>query len=409
MVGGSVVTGVVGLSLFAHLDALELVAASELSFFALTAGSTGSGAGLIVAWFDVRSRRRGREIDDSERQFRAVFEGTLDALVLADDDGRYVAANPAAADLFGVPQTALLGKRISDFTGPDVDFDASWAAFQEHDGQRGVFQIQRPDGQTRTVEFAATRNVLPDTHLSALRDVTERERSQRQAADQHEQLSFLNRMLRHHVRNNLQVVVAEAEQLDAAGDASAGVLLDRIDAIETVLDRVGQFTSSLTRDEPLCTVAVTDVVADAVEIVTVADPGIDVTIEEVPEMGVVADGLLSDVFVNLLSNGVQHNDADTPRLRVSGVADEETITVTIADNGPGIDDDRKERIFEWTDGAANDLGFGLYLTKALVARYGGRVWVEDAPELGGAAFSVELRRDLYDALAAEADPVASTL
>ena len=51
-----------------------------------------------------------RTFDVSEAQLRAIFTSTLDTIVVADNDGRYVDCNPAAEELFGVPRTQLLGR-----------------------------------------------------------------------------------------------------------------------------------------------------------------------------------------------------------------------------------------------------------------------------------------------------------
>src|SRR5690349_12134132 len=52
------------------------------------------------------------ELRNNRALLRAVFDGSLDALLLADDDGRYVDANPAACELFGVPREQLIGSKI---------------------------------------------------------------------------------------------------------------------------------------------------------------------------------------------------------------------------------------------------------------------------------------------------------
>jgi PAS domain S-box-containing protein len=108
-----------------------------------------------------------------DRLFKAVFEGTLDALCLADDEGVLRDVNDAAATLFGLPDADLVGRGIDDFTGPELDFDAVWATLLDEGEMRGEFDLYRPDGEVRTVEFAAKADVLPGIHLSSLRDVTE--------------------------------------------------------------------------------------------------------------------------------------------------------------------------------------------------------------------------------------------
>lgn len=108
-----------------------------------------------------------------DRLFRAVFEGTVDALCLADDDGIYRDANDAAAELFGLSKEELLGREIGTFAASDFDFESAWTTFLDDGEMRGEFELHRPDGEIRIVEFAAKADILPGVHLSALRDVTE--------------------------------------------------------------------------------------------------------------------------------------------------------------------------------------------------------------------------------------------
>jgi signal transduction histidine kinase len=81
----------------------------------------------------------------------------------------------------------------------------------------------------------------------------------------------------------------------------------------------------------------------------------------------------------------------TPEIDINCEIRGEVVQIRIADNGPGIPDDRKERIFgkgeKGLDSAGT--GIGLYLVRTLVNRYGGRVWVEDN-DPKGAVFIVEL-------------------
>jgi PAS domain S-box-containing protein len=114
-------------------------------------------------------------VPTDDRLFRAVFEGTLDALLLADDGGTYIDANGAAEELFGRSKDELVGRSIADFVPEHVDFEAAWNAFLEEGHSRGQLEIRRSDGTVRTVEFAASADILPGIHLSAIRDVTERE------------------------------------------------------------------------------------------------------------------------------------------------------------------------------------------------------------------------------------------
>jgi PAS domain S-box-containing protein len=128
---------------------------------------------------DITERKLAEEtLRASEQQFRAVFEGSLDAMVLADDDGRYVNANPAACRLFGVPLDDLLDRRLSDFTEPAFDAESAWSEFRRQGSGKGRIRLVRPDGSHCEAEYTAKSDVLPGRHLWVVRDVSEQRRAE---------------------------------------------------------------------------------------------------------------------------------------------------------------------------------------------------------------------------------------
>jgi PAS domain S-box-containing protein len=135
----------------------------------------------VVAHENITERKLAEErLYESERQFRALFENTLDAILIASDTGEYVGANEAACDLFGVSLDELLGAKVEDFVRPGEEHQTrlAWQAFLEQGEQEGEFPLYRPDGEMRNLEFKAKAGFLPGRHLSVLRDVTERKRAE---------------------------------------------------------------------------------------------------------------------------------------------------------------------------------------------------------------------------------------
>ncbi|WP_317063889.1 sensor histidine kinase [Methanoculleus caldifontis] len=105
---------------------------------------------------------------------------------------------------------------------------------------------------------------------------------------------------------------------------------------------------------------------------------------------VLADGLIAEVFANLIGNAVKFGG---PGVEVAIRVEErgEEIVVSVEDTGPGIPDAVKSgafRRFGKGEGSLAGAGLGLYICRMLVERYGGRIWVEDRvegrPDLGAA-------------------------
>ncbi len=112
-----------------------------------------------------------------------------------------------------------------------------------------------------------------------------------------------------------------------------------------------------------------------------------------------ADELIRELFVNILTNAVKYDPSNPVEIDISLERTEtkngNKLVVSIADHGRGVPDDLKEEIFERFTRAPKKkgTGLGLYIVKTLTSRYRGRVWVEDRVQgdhSKGAVFKVEL-------------------
>lgn len=134
--------------------------------------------GLAVYFLNIGDKRAAElALVSSEQRYRGLFERAGDAVLIADDTGRYVDANPAACVLLGVPRELAIGRSLMDFVVPSdgmPDAASAWAMFLAAGEMRGQVRIRRPDGTIRDADFLATANVTPGHHLSVLRDDTDR-------------------------------------------------------------------------------------------------------------------------------------------------------------------------------------------------------------------------------------------
>lgn len=117
--------------------------------------------------------------DTAHRRIQALFDYSLDAIVLVDDDGRYVQVNGAACAMLGYAREELLAKTLADVSARTEGLSAAWHAFLAQGELSGDYVLRRKDGALRTVDFRAVAHVLPGTHMAILRDVTDRNAAQR--------------------------------------------------------------------------------------------------------------------------------------------------------------------------------------------------------------------------------------
>ena len=116
---------------------------------------------------------------ESEAPYRALFEHARDAILLTDDSGRYVDANPAACALLGYTCQELRMLTVWDVTAPETadQSRALWRKFTSGGHSSGECVMVRRDGTRVAVEFNSVANVLPGLHLTITRDLTERQRA----------------------------------------------------------------------------------------------------------------------------------------------------------------------------------------------------------------------------------------
>lgn len=205
-----------------------------------------------------------------------------------------------------------------------------------------------------------------------------------------EALSFVNSVLRHDLRNTLNVVKGNASLAAADGDdAPVGDRLATIqDQTDEALDRIdsaGEIVDTLVGESDLDRVDLAGVAARCSDRIADAH-GVPVETDLPAAAPVVADDGLHSVVHNLVENAAEHNDADDPEVGVSVDAMEDTVRLAVRDNGPGFDD---PAVHDDLSAAAS--GGGLTLVDTLVEHYGGdaRALDDDSP---GATVVVELPR-----------------
>jgi PAS domain S-box-containing protein len=319
-------------------------------------------------------------------------------------DGEFRFVNDAMVDLFEAESEAeLLAHSVADlYVDPGERRSFSEQLHETEVVAERELKLQTLEGSELWGAITAVVGTVDGETIfdGVVEDITERKRYEQRLKEQRDNLDVLNQVLRHDVRNDLQLISAYASFLHDHVDDDG---LEYVEKLQESAEHVAELTKSarnvadvmLSTEQTVRSVDLREVLDEEVDEVRSDHPGADVTVDgAIPAVSVAANDMLDSVFRNLLTNAIQHNDTSRPEVRVAADRRGESVVVRIADNGPGVPDAQKSSIFGKGEKRleSEGTGIGLYLVDTLVEMYGGDVRVEDNdPE--GAVFGVELPVD----------------
>jgi PAS domain S-box-containing protein len=351
---------------------------------------------------DVTERKRRR---DELGRFEELVEHVPTGIFRAtfDPAGTFLEANPTMVDLFDAESKVdLLSTPVEEIYHDDDDCRAFFDALAEQDVVTEKMELRTLSGDRfwGLVTVCRFQSAEGETYIDgAIKDVTETREYQQVLEEQNERLELLNRIVRHDIRNDMQLVQGMADLLDdisaEAGKPHLETIRTRTEHVIELTDLMGELMDALVAEsgDDLEPTNLSFVLDREVREASGSYPNATIrTRGNVPLVEVTANDMLRSVFRNLLNNAVQHHDGDDPTVEVSAEVDDDWVLVQIADDGPGIDPDRREAVFGKGEKCleSEGTGLGLYLVYTLVDHYGGAVWIEDN-EPRGSVFNVRLR------------------
>ncbi len=360
-----------------------------------------------------------RQIEAHLAQFRTLFDLAHDLLCIVGFDGYFKHLNPAWERTLGFAIDDLMAQPFIELVHPD-DRDATLEAARKLQAGETIvgFENRYPcqDGSYRWLIWKSVPD--PDERLiyAVVRDVTDEKRTAEEIQHYAQELERSNADLEqfayvasHDLQEPLRMVTSYLQllqrryqgQLDDDADEFLGYAVDGANRMKALIDallRYSRVSRTELHIEPLDVEAVLQEVLSDLQL-PIEEAGARVTCDPLPT--VAADrAQFRQVLQNLIENALKFSaDGTTPEIHVGAEESEAAWTLSVRDNGIGVDPAYHDQLFipfkrlHGHDAYAGT-GIGLAMCQKISQRHGGRMWV-DSQLNEGTTFYLSLPKEAH--------------
>ncbi|MFC7058260.1 sensor histidine kinase [Halovenus salina] len=272
------------------------------------------------------------EIERERERYITLVEQSSDGVVVVQD-GRCVFANEQFAEITGYDHDTLQESHLIDLVVPaDREFVGERYDRQLEDADPTQFEadIETRDGTRRTVELSMApieRDGEPAV-LVNVRDVTDRKHRE-------QRLEVFNRVLRHNIRNQADVVKSHAEVLsDRSADRHVSQILDSADRLAVIGNRARTIDRIISREVQPSTVDLTELFERVRNGVDERGESVTVTTQVAGVDELVTDEwILEAILESLVANSLRYAESE---VTIAAEQTDEGCVLTVEDDGPGI-------------------------------------------------------------------------
>lgn len=288
----------------------------------------------------------------------------------------------AVEDLVGYSPEAIESGTVD--WGDDIihpaDRERVWDDVQEAIAQdrpfRLTYRVLTSDGSIKWV-WEQGRAVVPhgsDERVleGFIMDITDRHRLEEDLRESLQQMQVIDRVLRHNLRNQMNVVLGTAQTIAVDADEETAELASNIveggERLLETADKERRITAILSEPTSMERFDIGDLVDTLVTYATKMHPHADISVTAPEELEVVASQHLGQAILELTNNAIEHSDRDHPAIDITisdhgGMAD-----IAVVDDGPGIPKMERDILSEEAEMGPlyHGRGLGLWLVKLVV-------------------------------------------
>ena len=347
-------------------------------------------------------------VKESENKYRNLFEGSKDAIFIADDGLRLIEMNSSAAKLLGITIRELVGRSLYYFI-PDEKMTIQLRSIVSQLEPVSDFDMEIVNQEKEkipcllSISFFENSNGLSFVHgiLHDIRNIKKAEmanlQSQKMATNER-----LMRTLAHEIRNPLNNISLSIEHLDLMADET-GESHHLVEIMKRNCTRINHIiTELIDLSKP------PELSFQTHNLQEILDESLVITSDRIglqkielkkdyPDFPLeikANKSKLVTAFTNILVNATEAMESDKGELTISVTPDEETYCVSIKDNGRGIPIEYQSKLFEpFFTLKKNGVGLGLATTYSIIQSHKANIRIESYPNKG-TNFIIHFKKDV---------------
>jgi PAS domain S-box-containing protein len=363
---------------------------------------------------DITERKKAEEmLHASEEKFRMVAESANTGILLVQGED-IVYINQALAEMCGYTVDECKNLKFWNMVPPDRMEYIRWAGNARQQGWMGPSRTElkliHKNGGDIWLDCnwsVPTLGGKPSVLVMCV-DITARKRAESDVLKSKAQAELYLDLMGHDINNLNQIAQGFLEMaidsLDLAPKQKELLEkpLEALQGSSRIIASIRKLQKAERGEFPSKTVDVCNLLEELkARYSNVPDRKVTINFEYTHPACVPANELIGDIFSNIIGNAIKHSDPGKPliiNLEIENVVwdDKGYFRITIEDNGPGISDEMKAKLFSrFTRGEtrSSGKGLGLYIARTLVQSFQGKLWVEDrvhGDNTGGTRFVVLL-------------------
>jgi PAS domain S-box-containing protein len=349
-----------------------------------------------MAGIAIRNAQLFSDLQKNRDLYQGLFEGIADPVFVTDSDGLIIEFNKLAREVSGYTRKELLKTNMTDL---DVRGVKTLASLMNDKRALSIKQyessLRKKDGQEVPVEVRVSWNRTHEYEFIQwiFRDISERQKLEALR-------DSMTAMIYHDLRSPLANVISSLELINESltleSDPQIWQLVQIANRSSSIMQRLISSLLDIRRLQSgqeiirKSDVNLDALVDEAIEIVRPLFESKQINVERIttvePPKLELDEDMIRRVIINLLENAIKFSPLNT-EVTVGIKPGRDEVIVFIEDQGPGIPETYRERIFEKyfrldTEGKSRGLGLGLSFCQLAVQAHGGKIWVESGKPIG---------------------------